>query len=99
MTDRKITAMHLEFGVGSGQCKGCPHFVRFEYHNRLYYKCRAYGLSNSEATDWRCKYTACGLTYKPTIDDLVPMIERLKHGSRKEPEQPIEGQIGMEGLL
>lgn len=99
MTGRKITAMHLEFGVGSGQCKDCPHFVRFEYHNRLYYKCRAYGLSNSEATDWRCKYVACGLINKPTIDEFVPMIERLKHGSRKEPEQTIEGQIGMEDLL
>lgn len=38
-------------------CKYCDNFIRMEYHNKMYFKCRLIGDSNSEATDIRTKDT------------------------------------------
>ena len=99
MTDRKIDAMHKEFGVADGKkCGECPWLHLYRGYGKAWWKCSAYGNSNSEATDWRKKWPACGLIDK-SINGLVPMVKRLKHFPKSEPEQPIEGQIRMEELL
>ena len=95
MALRKIDAMHKYYGFGSGRCENCPHFRRKVY-NRTYYKCLVYGSSNSEATDWRCGYTACGLIDKPFPEDETRIVTRIT-ASKKE-EEPLPGQIRMEGL-
>ena len=77
MADRKIEAMYAAYGKSPHLCKECNHFIRKEY-GRVYFKCRAYGCSKSEATDWRANYMACGLFGKP-LRDFVPMVDRLKH--------------------
>lgn len=93
---RKIDAMHSLFGVASGAtCKICPHLDRQYYHGKHYYKCKAYGNSNSEATDWRLWYPACNLIFVNLKKDHVPVIERLKHGARGCDDKPIPGQITM----
>ena len=57
---KKIDLMHAMFGKAEGKCSECRHFeVHFRDVN--YFKCRVYGISSSEATDWRKKYEACGL--------------------------------------
>lgn len=93
MIRRKITAMHDAYGIAHPPhvCKDCRHFFVYDYHDRRYFKCQAYGLSNGEATDWRAKYPACGLYNQQKPE--TPLLEMLKHESRKEPEKPIEGQI------
>ena len=53
MTIRKIDAMHKYYGIASGRCENCPHFIT-KVFDRKYHKCLVYGDSNSEATDWRC---------------------------------------------
>ena len=59
MNGRKIDAMHAHFGTCEGvQCKGCRHLISGEWHDRRYHKCELYGLSHSEATDWRLSYQA-----------------------------------------
>ena len=95
---RKIDRMHFLFGkADSGECKDCPHFLRHQPTDRHFYKCRAYGLSRSEATDWRVHYPACKLIESADLGPyFVPVIERMKHESRKIPERPIEWQIKME---
>ena len=65
---------------------------------RICLKCRAYGVTRSESTDWRASNMACGLFNQPLSEQFKPMIERLKHVARKKPEGPVEGQIEMEGL-
>jgi hypothetical protein len=59
---RKIASMHSRFGVLQGQfCGGCRHLQRVGGNTKEYFKCRKYGNSRSEATDWRKKWEACGL--------------------------------------
>lgn len=92
----KIDAMHSLFGaVGGATCKICPHLERLRYHDRSYYKCKAYGNTASEATDWRLWYPACTLIFFELAKDHVPVIERLKHGARGCDEKPIPGQMTM----
>ena len=96
---RKINAMHAHFGTCEGvQCKGCRHLISGEWHDRRYHKCELYGLSHSEATDWRLSYQACGM-YNMHVKrgTWMPVIERLRY-SPKSPEPSIDGQVRMEGL-
>ena len=94
MPARKIDAMHERFGTSNHLCKGCCHLVKHT-HQYVYYKCRAYGLSASEATDWKLSSVACGLYNKPLPPLFTPVIELLKHTGRKQLDKPIDGQIGL----
>lgn len=93
---RKIDAMYKLYGCVSWRsCRDCPYLIGYEYNGRHYYKCKAYGDSNSEATDWRLYYHACGLIVMGIPTDHVPVIERLKHEKRGCNDRPVEGQITM----
>lgn len=94
MTQRKIDAMHQYYGYGPGRCGNCPHFITKQF-DRTYYKCRAYGDSNSEATDWRKGWTACGLIGRPFPWDETRVVDRIAPGRPE--EKPIEGQTDMFG--
>jgi len=95
----KIERMYSAYGKSmSGRCGDCPHFLEGYYHDRKYFKCLAYGLSHSEATDWRKKWSACGLIGKPLPVGERPVKERISHVKRGKPET-LEGQLTMEELL
>ena len=97
MKARKIDAMHKQFGQHDGkQCRDCCHLISGEWHVRRYHKCELYGLSHSEATDWRLKYQACGAYNVPReeLDVYSPYLQALIRERNAEP--PIEGQIKME---
>ena len=95
-TGRKIDAMHLLFGVMDGLCKDCDHMISGRYHDMILHKCEMYGLTHSEASDWRLSYKACGLynTVPYDYDKWVPILERLKRGMK--PTSLIDGQERME---
>lgn len=59
---RRVATMHTLYGDGPpGQtCKDCKELVRTKPHDTGYFKCRVYGFSASEASDWRQKWAACG---------------------------------------
>lgn len=102
-TSRKIEAMYSTFGVFVGKtCKDCPHLIE-HIHGKRYYKCRIYGDSASEATDWRLKWTACGAFDKIADGNASPIYKRLQYDRnlRKTTEETsqCEGQISMEELL
>ncbi|MBR3646203.1 MAG: hypothetical protein IKN54_07265 [Lachnospiraceae bacterium] len=89
---RKIDRMHQLFGISEQhKCKDCEHLIRETYRGRNYFKCSVYGQSNSEATDWRLSYTACGLHNRPYDGDM----EIISIRPAKEPDKPLEGQIGI----
>ena len=94
MNERKIHAMHKRFGTcGVFRSKDCEHLIGGKYHNRQLYKCELYGLTHSEATDWRLSYQACGMYNMPQdMDGWVPLLEQIKH-SPKGVKPPIEGQM------
>ena len=99
MIAKKIDAMHSIYGAAEGICGDCPHFVRFRYHDRVLLKCRAYGLTHSEATDWRVKYAACGLKDLSIPDMDIPMIDRLRGKREYIPEPQCDGQISIYDFL
>lgn len=97
MAIRKIALMHKLFGKRYGHtCRECSNLVKGRYHNRMLTKCKVYGLTHSEASDWAGRWQACGafnreISRQPVIREVVP--------ERKQKEvdnTPLEGQIGFE---
>lgn len=72
---------------------------KIELMQRLFGKCKAYGNTGSEASDWAKRWLACGLFNKPWKGKP---IMRLVRPTRKDKEDmqntPIDGQLSMEGL-
>ena len=89
---KKINLMHAMFGVADGVCSECEHFVKGLYHTRILRKCEIYGLTHSEATDWRQSYQACGLKNRDTIhQNVFRLVQR-----QNELPTSLAGQIEME---
>ena len=98
MALRKLDLMHRYFGKCHGHtCGECQNLVTYDYRSKTYRKCKAYGETNSEASDWAKRWLACGLFNKPW--DGKPII-RLVTPSRKDKQEmqntPLEGQLSME---
>ncbi len=92
MADRKIAAMHREYGKDhTHKCVDCPNLCIYATSSYTRHKCKAYGDSCSSATDWAKRWTACGLYGKPLAADHVPLIKRLKPAKRQ--EKPLDGQV------
>ena len=96
MPKLKIDLMHLIFGKGNdGEiCKTCCHLQNYGYRNRSYYKCECYGITASEASDWRLKYQACNLHNKPYPFDKTVMEFKRHEGHNKE-EVQVKGQMSL----
>ena len=93
MADRKIAAMHREYGKDiAHKCVNCQNLCIYVTTSHTRYKCIAYGASASAATDWAKRWTACGMYGKPLPDFHVPIMVQLKCTRRQ--EKPIDGQIG-----
>ena len=93
MTERKIAAMHRLFGTKEGLCRDCDHLIGGKYHNKQYYKCELYGVTHSEATDWRLSYQACGMYNIQTWANPEPIIDTLKRSPK---DVTVDGQFRME---
>jgi hypothetical protein len=93
MANRKIVAMHREYGQDAAhRCADCSNLCAYATSSCTRYKCAAYGVSFSAATDWAKRWTACGLYGKPIAADHVPLIKRLPRAKRQ--EKPLDGQMG-----
>lgn len=92
---RKIEAMHKEYGcIKDKQCKTCCNLLKGNYHGKSYNKCIAYGLSHSEATDWKISNEACGLHDKPFDSKKnYTMLDRIKRSSKDDVVEVMEGQL------
>lgn len=94
--NRKIELMHSIFGCDAANrcCGECSNLITGRYHDVTYRKCAVYGLTHSEATDWRKKWPACG---KFNAEYAGRPIVRLVVGGRNIPNKPeIEGQMALE---
>ena len=96
MTERKIHAMHKKFGTCGGfLCKNCCHLISGVYHDKRYHKCELYGLSHSEATDWRLSNCACAMfDVEVDMKNWVPVLDLIRGPVKQEGQLP--GQIEME---
>ena len=61
----RLESMQRKYGKGpvGRSCGSCAHLVGVGKAN-VYFKCELYGVSSSDATDWRKKWQACG-AFKP----------------------------------
>jgi hypothetical protein len=85
MTNRKLPAMHELYGISEGnKCRNCCNLTQVityggkKRNGRTYLKCRAYGDSGGEASDWGNNFLACGLYNIPFYEE--PLLERIKNG-------------------
>lgn len=84
----KIALMHKRFGYGQGLCKDCSNLM-LVMSTKAHFKCRAYGVSHSVATDWAQKWIACGMKDKPTEG----MNAVFKSKPEKDNDDQIPGQM------
>lgn len=95
-TPRKLDRMHLIFGRHDGHtCGECSNFVSGKYHDKTLRKCRVYGLTHSEASDWKKSGVACGMFNRES--KFAPVIE-WRNVDVSAPEVQIDGQTEMEGM-
>jgi len=99
MVERRIHAMHRRHGIEWQQtCKNCCHLISGEWRGKRYHKCDLYGMSHSEATDWRLSWMACGMFNVPVdTDRMNPVYKTLSN--RREPEPQLEGQMDISAFL
>ena len=86
--------MHAEFGADYlHHCKDCSYFLQYEYRGRKYKKCKVYGITNSEGSDWLASGSACGLfPDKPYGQDK----ELIRLVTREAPkERQVQGQTSI----
>jgi len=94
---RKIDSMHEMFGVRADRrCEDCDNLLQGDYHGRHYRKCTVYGVSHSEASDWRKSYIACGRYNKEWTGHRTVMD--LRTLGKDAPVEPCEGQMSMEDM-
>ena len=101
MALRKIDLMHRLFGKCSGHtCKECSNLEKIYANDRPLSKCKVYGITRSEASDWVQRNEACGMFNRPW--DKRPIIRTVKPERKdKDPQecQFIEGQLTIDGLI
>ena len=91
-TKRKIDLMHELYGTKEGEiCAECEHYLRIRHRDSNYRKCSIYGVTASEASDWKASYPACGLFPNEQPENGVSII-RLVCPERKQ-EEDIPGQM------
>lgn len=99
MALRKLDLMYRFFGVLDGHtCRECSNFIKGKYHDKVLYKCKVYGLTHSEATDWAGRWGACGafnreINRGPMMREVIPERKQKDNDST-----PLDGQIGLEEL-
>ena len=99
MVDRKINAMHKRFGICWGEhCRDCDHCISGEWHGKQYHKCKLYGMSHSDATDWRLSWMAFGMFNVSVDTDKMNSVYKTL-SNKREPEPQLEGQMDISAFL
>lgn len=97
MAIRKIALMYKLFGKRYGHaCRECSNLVKGRYHDRTLTKCKVYGLTHSEGSDWAGKWQACGMFNQPWDKQPVIREVRPKRKQKEADNMPLEGQMSLE---
>lgn len=97
MAIRKIALMHKMFGKRYGHvCRECSNLVKGKYHDRILTKCKVYGRTHSEASDWAGKWQACGMFNQPWDKQPVILEVRPERKRKESDNTPLEGQMSLE---
>ncbi len=80
-------------------CAECCNFVSHSAGRRKLFKCKAYGVTHSNRSDWSKKWSACGLFDKPVSGPVISdSAKRIfsRCGIAKDQYEQVEGQIELE---
>lgn len=89
--ERKIGRMQTEFGTNAKHdCGSCDNCIIIEGHDRNYTKCVIYGVTQSSATDWVQKWTACGMYNKSWTG---PKMMNVFNSRRSKSDVQCDGQM------
>lgn len=95
MIARKIELMHEVFGKDpEHKCNECSNFICYRWNHKNYYKCKVYADTDSEASDWRIKYIACGMFNQEWSGKPI-----MKTHIIRSPEPELEGQTSFDELF
>ena len=100
----KVARIRSVYGSGPDgkRCKTCAWLV-YHMRDRTWYKCRVYGTSHSDATDWCLSNPACGMYAEEETElpkDFRTVMEIYRRVPPPRPREPeIEGQISMEEII
>lgn len=86
-TLRKLPAMHFAYGIADGfhRCRECCNLIKTEDRGRVTYRCQAYGVSKSQATEWGLNFKACGWLNRP-MDGVRPLLHTIIDLEREKEE-------------
>lgn len=89
---RKISEMYRWSGGTDYRhtCYECPHCIREMVGKRSVYKCKAYGITGSSATDWKPSYIACKHFGKP-----LPKVSVFFQDKTDPQKDQVEGQMNI----
>lgn len=91
---KNIEIMHSMFGeLPEHKCGECSNLISHTA-NRRWYKCGVWGQSSSESSDWRKKWTACGMFRKEYTG--TPIKDYTKRKPMVKADVQIEGQMRLE---
>lgn len=97
MSKRKIALMYQKFGQNETySCAECDYFRKIFYQGKTYQKCEVYGMTHSEATDWKASNVACGLAPGKSYAgrNIVEMVT-----PNKDMDEAISGQMSIFDFL
>lgn len=90
---KKIGRMHALFGLDElHKCGECSNLVCGRYRSKILRKCRVYGLTHFQASDWAKRWTACGMFNQEYTGRKV-----IELTDQKNLVVPLEGQIDLFG--
>lgn len=97
MALRKIMLMHKQFGKCDGHtCRDCGNLIHVRDYDKALTKCRVYGVTSSDSTDWAQRWLACGMYNKQWRNPpVMRLIAKIDDGKSNEVSQ-IDGQLTME---
>ena len=95
MAIRKQQLMYKQFGMCDGHvCGECSNLIEGSWGHK---KCKVYGDTSSEASDWAKRWLACGMFNKPyTGGPIIELVRPARKQAATTIEEPLEGQISLE---
>ena len=82
-------------------CAECCNFTVIHAGRKKLFKCKAYGVTCSSASDWAKRWEPCGLFGKPADRPMVTTGQKMAFAKAERPVESrpqIEGQIEMEAI-
>ena len=95
MALRKQQLMYKQFGMCEGHaCGECSNLVEGNWGHK---KCKVYGNTSSEASDWAKRWLACGMFNKIyTGGPIIELVRPVRKQTALTIEEPLEGQLKLE---